>query len=500
MVSLHPALPRFIGYWSGFSAIGLAGWISRTFGEPSIDQILYHLHYSDGAAIQMGEIFLMTFLAEVLLFPLAFALVVAFVHGQLTVHVAGWRRHLVGTAPSLAIAAGSAMLLLQFSVFSYAAAHFEPDHFAEQYVDAQKVPHEAGHRRNLILIYAESLEETYGDRAIFGRDLLESLHSLGAQRFGDYGPAPGTNWTIAGMVATQCGVPLKVYSEYDIKRREGERVFLPRATCLGDLLQARGYRNVFMGGAPLSFAGKGSFLRDHGYAEVYGREEWQRAGIRPGELNEWGLYDSALLERARARLEVLHASGQPFNLTLLTLNMHNPHGFMSNRCRSRGARDFEGIVGCTSDQLAEFVRFVQARGYLKDTTVVILGDHLAMPNSVYDKLQQAGERKIFNLVLAEPPLPLPLDKQALLPFDFFPTLVELVGFPVAGHRLGLGYSALGDATVKPVQRPAQALPTLNGSAVYRHLWEPMMDAQAKPGAGLADSLVSGADPLDQRAR
>jgi phosphoglycerol transferase len=277
-------------------------------------------------------------------------------------------------------------------------------------------------------------------------------------------------------------------------------VFLPRATCLGDLLQARGYRNVFMGGAPLSFAGKGSFLRDHGYAEVYGREEWQRAGIRPGELNEWGLYDSALLERARARLEVLHASGQPFNLTLLTLNMHNPHGFMSNRCRSRGARDFEGIVGCTSDQLAEFVRFVQARGYLKDTTVVILGDHLAMPNSVYDKLQQAGERKIFNLVLAEPPLPLPPDKQALLPVDFFPTLVELVGFPVAGHRLGLGYSALGDATVQPVQRPAQALPTLNGSAVYRHLWEPMMDAQAKPGAGLADSLVSGADPLDQRAR
>jgi len=468
MVYLHPALPRFIAYWGGFSAIGLAGWIGRTFGAPSIDQILYHLHYSEGAAIQMGEIFIMTFSAEVLLFPLAFAVLAAFVHGRLTGHFAGWRHKLVRTGPPLAIATGFAMLLLQFSVFSYAAAHFEPDHFAELYVDAQKAQLQAGPRRNLILIYAESLEESYGDDTLFGRNLLEPLHSLGAQRFGDYGPAPGTNWTIAGMVATQCGVPLKVYSEYDIKRRDGERVFLPRATCLGDLLQARGYHNVFMGGAPLSFGGKGSFLRDHGYTERYGRDEWRKSGIRPEELNEWGLYDSALLERARVRLDELHASGQPFNLTLLTLNMHNPRGFMSNLCRSRGARDFEGIVTCTTQQLAEFVRFAQARGYLKDTALVIVGDHLAMPNPVYEKLLKSSGRKIFNLVLAEPPLM--LKKQDLVPFDFFPSLVELAGFQVAGHRLGLGFSALGEEILQPAERSVPTIAGLNGSAVYRNLW------------------------------
>jgi phosphoglycerol transferase len=470
MPSLRPTLPRFFAYWGGFSAVGLAGWIGRTFGEPSIDQILYHLHYSDGAAIQMGEIFIMTFVTEVLVFPLAFAVLAAFVHGRLTGHFAGWGRHVVRMAPPLAIAAGLGMLLLQFSVFSYAAAHFEPDRFAERYVDPRTVRLEAGQRRNLILIYVESLEETYSDRAIFGRDLLEPLHGLGGQRFGDYGPAPGTNWTIAAMVATQCGVPLKVYSEYDVKRRDGERVFLPGATCLGDLLQARGYRNVFMGGAPLSFAGKGSFLRDHGYTEVYGRDEWEKSGIKPEELNEWGLYDGALLARARVRLEELHASGQPFNLTLLTLNMHNPHGFLSNFCRSRGARDFEGIVACTSGQLAEFVQFVKAKGYLKDTTVVVLGDHLAMPNPVYDKLQKAGTRRIFNLALAEPPLA--LRQQELLPFDFFPSLVELAGVRVPGRRLGLGYSAMGDS--QPAARPLSSLQTLNGSAVYRSLWQPSM--------------------------
>lgn len=466
MFNLHPAVPRFVGYWCGFSTIALAGWIGRTFGEPSIDQILYHLRYADGAAIQMGEIFLMTFVVELVLFPMAFAALAAFVHGRLTGHFGGWPRLLVRMAPTLAIVAGVGMVLVHFSAFSYAAAQLAPDNFAGQYVDPRQVQIDAAGRRNLILIYAESLEETYSDSTVFGRDLLASLQTLGGQRVGNYGPAPGTNWTIAGMVATQCGVPLRVYSEYDIKRREGERVFLPRATCLGDVLQARGYRNVFMGGAPLSFAGKGSFLRDHGYAETYGRDEWEKSGIKPGELNEWGLYDSALFARAQARLDQLHASGQPFNLTLLTLNTHNPHGFMSNRCRNRGARDFEGIVVCSSDLMADFVRHVRAKGYLKDTTLVILGDHLAMPNPVYGKLEKANARRIFNLVVTEPPLQ--LEQRELLPFDFYPTLVELAGFRVAGHRLGLGFSALGDA-----RRPPTGVPAVNGSSVYRQLWEPL---------------------------
>lgn len=466
----RPALLRFTAYLVGFATIGLAGWVGRTFGEPSIDQILYHLHYSEGAAIQMGHIFIMTFVTEVLVFPLAFAALAAFVHGRLARLPTGCLPRLVRMAPPLAIAAGLAMLLLQFSVFSYAAAQLAPDHFAEQYVAPGQVQIQQGRPRNLIVIYAESLEETYADQTIFGRDLLAPLKTVRGQRFGDYGPAPGTNWTVAAMVATQCGVPLKVYSEYDVKRRDGERVFLPRATCLGDLLHARGYRNVFMGGAPLSFAGKGSFLRDHGYVETYGRDEWHKLGIQVGELNEWGLYDSALFERAQARLDQLHATGQPFNLTLLTLNMHNPHGFLSNRCRDKGGRDFEGLVGCSSEQLAGFVRKVQDKGYLRDTTIVILGDHLATPNPAYEKLRQSNARRIFNMVITESPLQ--LGQQELLPFDFYPTLLELAGFDVVGDRLGLGFSALGEA-----RRHSSELPTLTGSAAYRKLWEQLLAAQ-----------------------
>lgn len=465
----------FLSYFAGFFAFGLAAWIRRTFGAPSIDQIVYHLVYAEGAALQMGEIFVLTFVAEALVFPLLFAAAAAWLHRGLARRWPGGPARAMRGVPMLAVAAGVAAVLLQFSAFSYAAAWFGPDRFAERYVHAGELAlREPGKRRNLVVIYVESLEDAYGDPALFGRDLLAPLKAVGGRPLGALHPAAGTTWTIAGMVATQCGVPLKVYSENDMRHHEGRRTFLPGATCLGDLLQAHGWRNVFLGGAPLSFAGKGAYLRDHGYARAYGREEWEREGVRPEELNAWGLYDSALLARARLELQRLHAAGQPFHLTLLTLDTHNPHGFMSPECRRRGARDFAGIVGCSSAQVAEFIEFARAQGYLEDTVFVVLGDHLAVPNPVYDRLQQSRERLVFNLVVGGG---LPAStRQALLPFDLYPTLAELAGLHVPDGRLGLGVSAFAPAGVQPRPLPPAAL---TGSRLYEALWNPALE-RAQP--------------------
>jgi phosphoglycerol transferase len=463
-------LIRLLLYFAGFSLVGLAGWVRSNFGDPTIEQILYHLHYSDKTALQMSKIFVVTLLGDVVVFPLLFAILAALLHSAVTrVWPPGVRW--VGAVPGLALLGGLAALLVQLSGFSYAAAHFAPDHFAQQYVDPRSVRLEGKASRNLVLIYAESLEDSYGDMARFGKDLLAPIRTAGGESFAAYQQAPGATWTMAGIVGTQCGVPLRVYSEHDMKRTDQGRTFLPGAVCLGDLLRARGYRNVFMGGVPLSFAGKGAFFRDHGYQEVYGRDEWNKSGVRAEELNEWGLYDGALFQRARARLESLQASGQPFNLTLLTLNTHNPRGFLSPYCRGRGGRDFEAIVYCSSEQLGAFVKFMRDKGYLQNTVVVILGDHLAVPNAVYDKLRQGGERHIFNRFFL--PQPLSRNTAELFAFDVFPTLAEMLGLRVVGDRLGLGYSAVLEVEVPRPSNRLEALtfPTLSGSAAYGALWQ-----------------------------
>jgi phosphoglycerol transferase len=466
---VFPNLSRFFLYFAGFALAGLAGWVESTFDHPTIEQILFHLYYSERVAMKMSHVFLLTFMGDVVVFPLLFAVIAALVHiGATRLWPASARWPLA--VPGLVLVAGLTAVLLQLSAFSYAAALLAPDRFAQQYVEPSSVRLVPGKPRNLVLIYVESMEEAYGDTARFAHDLLAPIRAAGGESFAAYRQVPGVRWTIAGIVATQCGVPLRIYSERDMKNADKRRTFLPGAVCLGDILQAHGYRNVFLGGAPLSFAGKGAFLRDHGYQEVHGRNDWKKAGARTEEFSEWGLYDSGLFERARAQLESLEAGGRPFNLTLLTLDTHNPRGYLSPYCRGRGAREFEDIVSCTSEQLAAFVKFMRDKGYLKNTVVVMQGDHLAVPNPVYDKLQQGGERHIFNRFF----LPKPLDSNTdeLVHFDLFPTLLDLLGMKVVGGRLGLGYSAVGGPAVP---RPANRLenldfPTLSGSAQYKRLW------------------------------
>jgi phosphoglycerol transferase len=225
-----------------------------------------------------------------------------------------------------------------------------------------------------------------------------------------------------------------------------------------------------MGGAALSFSGKGRFLCDHGYGETWGRAEWEQAGVPPGELSGWGLFDSALFNRARVALSRLHASGQPFNLTLLTVDTHNPAGFLSPDCRRQGVVEFQGIVSCSAREIADFIWYARMNGYLEDTTVVVIGDHLAPSNSVHDVLVKAPRRGMFNLFVGDH-LPAASTRE-LLPFDLFPTLVELAGIDVNGDRLGLGYSAVGDVDTENADERADdwSLGALRGSSRYDALW------------------------------
>lgn len=96
--------------------------------------------------------------------------------------------------------------------------------------------------------------------------------------------ADGAHWTIAGIVASQCGVPLKVsLLPPPEDRRFGLRAFLPGARCLSDILRERGYENVFMNGPDLAFADLGTFLR-----------------LLPHDAGAGGLADRGRTTRARA--------------------------------------------------------------------------------------------------------------------------------------------------------------------------------------------------------
>ena len=143
--------------------------------------------------------------------------------------------------------------------------------FSEQFEDYYREPvigqQKSGNPKNLVFIYAEGLERTWFDERLFP-GVMQSLSKLRdlAVDFTNINQMPFTSWTIAGIVASQCGIPLVIASQGNAMSEMD--MFIPGAVCLGDLLKANGYHSEFYGGADLDFAGKGKFFRTHGFASV----------------------------------------------------------------------------------------------------------------------------------------------------------------------------------------------------------------------------------------
>ena len=81
---------------------------------------------------------------------------------------------------------------------------------------------------------------------MFGENLIEliSPKNLNGKSFKSFYETRYTNWTIAAIVATQCGIPLKPMSIFNTKKKGkhqkhvfGLKHFLPNIKCLGDILK-----------------------------------------------------------------------------------------------------------------------------------------------------------------------------------------------------------------------------------------------------------------------
>jgi len=485
-------MAKFAVYLLAFFFLLQSFWIKRTFGSPTLEQILYHFQFGSDGLLTTDQAIVFSFVKWCVLLPIGCAALASVFEWLIkSIHSRGLFptilliRKLIATACWHALVAlnylvkfRASLLFLVISVlywvhnvsgFKYLGSYFGPDYFSAHYVSPHQVSTEARDQKNLVLIYVESLENTYRDKELFGVNLLESLEKVEGLSFNRFAQVPGTGWTIAGIVASQCGIPLKSVSAYD-ENEQGRKVksFLQGATCLGDILSNHGYRNVFMGGASLSFAGKGKFLSSHGYHELYGRDEWVDQGVAPEEFNAWGLPDDHLFSKAKAKVEALQSADQPFNLTLLTVDSHAP-GYPSRYCLDRGMDGFLDTIKCTADQLADFVDFMRENEYLATTNVVIVGDHLAMSNPASAKLGAAGERHIFNLFVSDN---LPEKRsEEIVHFDLFPTILDFLGIHVEGNQLGLGYSALNASNVPPSARVEEMERSLlNYSKTYLDLW------------------------------
>lgn len=191
-------------------------WIDGNFGVITIDQMMLNL--AGGAeGVNTGDTSLVdSFIAEGLLTPLlivAGAVAVFAVAMRLTARFRrrtgkprspkGWRT--LALTLSIALVVGTApQLANQMSLTQTIAAQASTDSLSDVYRDPAAVTAPET-KKNLVTIYLESMEPTFSDATLFGRNLLQPLDDVtgdGWQQIDSYAQGDGLGWTMAGIVAT----------------------------------------------------------------------------------------------------------------------------------------------------------------------------------------------------------------------------------------------------------------------------------------------------------
>lgn len=306
-------------------------------------------------------------------------------------------------------------------------------------------------KRNVIYIYLESMEMTYADKkngGDFPKNVIPELTALAEENedfSGDSTQLNGgisledTTWTMGAMFGQTSGLPLKIPMGQN--QMVYADTFFPGVTTFGDILEKQGYRNVLMLGSDASFGGRRKYFTQHGHYEICDWPWAKKQGLIPEDYKVWwGYEDQKLFQYARNKLEELARGDQPFNLTLLTVDTHFEDGHLCPLCpRDFGDNRYANIMHCSSRQVLNFVRWVQAQDFYDNTTIIISGDHPTMDTNFCDDVDENYQRKVYTCYINAAVQPEDPDrKRTYSTMDDFPTSLAALGVKIPGNRLGLG--------------------------------------------------------------
>lgn len=335
-----------------------------------------------------------------------------------------------------------------------------PDWFSEFYV--QPVTLKSSKKYNLVFLYLESMESRYVNSRVNSALGISAQQSL---RAGHLPALPGTQWTFAAMIASQCSVPLIPFGlmhHYHTVDRP-----LAASTCIGDILKQAGYNSFYLTGGDKNFSGTDQFYHTHGFQRVLGLSDIGEAYPEVKKPEQWwGIYDSDLYSIAKDVL-VDASSQQPFSFFFSTLDTHAPAGVYSPWCDSLGfSNDLSGVYDCAIEQAGQFISWFERQKFSNNTVLVIMGDHPFMG----DGPKVANQNRDVFFMLKMP------NQQAKLVdmthFDVAPTILDSMGFDLLNHRMGLGRSLISGQSYLLQKYDSQNLNKImrHSSASYPKLW------------------------------
>lgn len=326
--------------------------------------------------------------------------------------------------------------------------------YEDFYVSPQEVAITAnGKAKNLIYIYLESMETTYASAADGGRQEVnympeltrlagENISFSDSELLGGFHTVTGAGYTMAAIYATTSGVPYAL--PVDSTALAEADTFASGIVSLGDLLHQRGYRQEFLCGSDAAFGGRELWFTQHGDYEIFDLYTAREKGYIPEDYFVWwGYEDHHLFDIAKDEALRLYESGEPFNLTMLTVDTHHIAGYHCSECGDEYEPDTANVVACTDRQTAEFIEWCKQQPFYEDTVIVITGDHPRMDTYLVDGVSYY-DRTVYNCFINSAADTQNLKNREFTHMDILPTTLAAMGYEIEGERLGLGTNLFSD--------------------------------------------------------
>ena len=337
---------------------------------------------------------------------------------------------------------GSERLVL--SVFDFR----ETDYYARNYVPVNVGELSNNRRRNIIIIFGESLEKEY--LTLNDNHQIFTVDDNDAVKFANFTEGYSQRWTQGALFSAFTGVHIHYLSDffryklYDkLKYREGkDRILMisnyagqdfdfntPNINYLGDITKAFGYQNLFVQGGSLAFSGTDKFLFEHGFNadNVYDLNTFKNSEDAIKGKYWWGVSDKTIFDFFKNKLLELDKN-KPFFAVLFTLDLH--------RGNNPFFRNEDELKRATIHNFNDFVHWFKVQDFYDNTTLIILADHKRMGKDV----QAGGD--LYNAFFNLPPnLKQNINvNRSFNQIDIFPTVLEIAGFNLSQRKAGVGVS------------------------------------------------------------
>lgn len=334
-----------------------------------------------------------------------------------------------------------------------AAQKTKTSFFEKYYVDPSEVEITFKEKKkNLIYIYVESLESnimSIENGGVFEESYIPNLERIAKDninfssndKLGGMIQVENTGWTMAALVAQTAGIPFKI--PIDGNSYNAEKT-LPGAYSLGQILKDNGYKNYFMMGSDGDYGGRKKYFVQHGSYEIYDYYYAINDQFIPKDYNVWwGYEDKKLFTYAKKKLLDISKNDEPFNFTILTADTHFTDGYMDETCIEKFDNKYANAFYCSDTKIYNFIEWVKKQDFYKDTTIVIVGDHLTMQEGFYP-VGDTSQRYVYNAIINSSVESDNTKNRSFTHFDIYPTTLAAMGADIDGDRLGLGVNLFSD--------------------------------------------------------